>query len=122
MTFKAPAQRERVLFVAAAACERAKAPLVGAGREIIDSASGEDAISRAKRSRFDLAVLVSTGRNMDMAETVFNLRDTRPSMPIIIMTLDVDSEEAAIIAAACPNVRALSSEGLADYIVAHGAH
>jgi DNA-binding NarL/FixJ family response regulator len=114
-----PAKRRRVLLVASTPCERQKQSLKDTGREIVKTNSGEDAIFEAKRARFDLAVLVSTGNSMDMAETVFNLRDARPSMPIVIMTMEVSSEEAEMIADACPRVYALTSEGLAALVAAH---
>ena len=75
-------------------------------------ASGEEAIFRAQRAIFDMAVLVSTGKSMDMAETVFNLRDARPAMPILVMTTEIGPEEAETIARACPNARSLAVEQL----------
>jgi DNA-binding response OmpR family regulator len=116
------AKGERVLLVSASACENEKHLLTDNGLDVVKSNSGEDAIFRAKHATFDLAVLVSTGKTMDMAETVFNLRDAHPAMPIIILTAVVGSEEAAMIAEACPNARSLTSENLAAYIVTHDSH
>jgi hypothetical protein len=122
MTPKVPERGERILLVSATACEKENELLIGPRREIIKSSSGEDAIFRAKRSRFDLAVLISTGKNLDMVETVFNLRDARPSMPILIMAAEVGSEEASMIANACPNAHVLTSADLAAYIAARAGN
>jgi len=116
------AKGERVLLVSTSACEKENKFLTDTGREVVKSNSGEDAIFQAKHATFDLAVLVSTGKTMDMVETVFNLRDARPAMPIIIITAVVGSEQAAMIAEACPNARSLTSESLAAYIVTHDSH
>ena len=43
------------------------------------------AIAKVRRERFDLAVLVSTGAEMDITETLFNLRDIRQSLPIAVV-------------------------------------
>jgi DNA-binding response OmpR family regulator len=51
------------------------------------------AIAKVRRERFDLAVLISTGDEMDMTETLFNLRDIRQSMPIAVVQPSADTED-----------------------------
>lgn len=106
-------KRDRVLLVSAKPCNEVKESLLSAGCEIINANTGENAIFQVQHATFDVAVLVSTGKTMDMAETVFNLRDSRPSMPILILTADIDPKEAEIIAHACPNARSLALNRLA---------
>ncbi len=107
------------MLVSANTCDEVQKCLLGTGCEIIKVNNGEDAIFQAQHATFNMAVLVSTGKTMDVAETVLNLRDTRPAMPIVIMTAAIDREEAEIIAHACPNARSLTLDGLAAYLWTH---
>ena len=47
--------------------------LLAMGCEIITVSDGEAAIAQAQHAIIDMAVIVSTGKAMDIAETVFNL-------------------------------------------------
>jgi CheY-like chemotaxis protein len=89
-----------------------------AGYEIVTVNDGEAAIYQAQHATFNMAVLVSTGKAMDLAETVFNLRDISRSMPIVIIDErhGARESEAEIIAQASPNTQALSIEDLPDYL------
>ena len=51
------------------------------------------AIAKVRRESFDLAVLISTGPEMDVTETLFNLRDLRQSLPIAVVQPSSDREE-----------------------------
>lgn len=95
--------------------DEVKQCLEASGGEVVTLDDGESAILAAQRARFDMAVLVSTGKEMDLAETVFNLRDVRPSMPIVIIA-DGYGREADVIARTCSNTRALRADGLAEYL------
>jgi hypothetical protein len=46
---------------------------------------GTAAVSRVRREAFDMAVLISTGKDMDVTETLFNLRDIRESMTVVVV-------------------------------------
>jgi len=85
-----------------------------AGCTVIKVSNGDRAVYRIRREIFDAAVLVSTGKEMDLAETVFNLRDISSSMEIMIVTDRADTSGNVIekIAAAVPNTITLNLHGL----------
>ena len=56
-----------------------------AGYEVLTVRDSMTAIEHARREIWDTAVLVSTGRPVNIAEAVFNLRDLNRSMEIIIL-------------------------------------
>ena len=60
------------------------------------------AIARVRRERFDLAVLISTGQEMDITETLFNLRDLRQSLPIAVVQPSSDLADTTSSAAYLP--------------------
>jgi hypothetical protein len=105
----------RIMLVRSMPFDEVKQCLEATGGEVVTLDDGESAIVEAQRARFDMAVLVSTGKGMDLAETVFNLRDVRPSMPIVIIA-DAYGSEAEFIARTCSNTRALRADGLAAYL------
>lgn len=107
---------DKVMLVSADSCDDVQECLLATGCDIIKVNNGEDAIFQAQHATFNMAVLVSTGNSMDMAETVLNLRDARPAMPIVIMSAELDREEVEVIAHACPNARSLSLDKLAAYL------
>jgi hypothetical protein len=63
---------------------------------------------------FDTAVLISTGKEMDLVETVLNLRDLRSSMEIVIVAECSDARENVIgkVASTVPRTTMLSPRGL----------
>ena len=110
------AKGDRVLLVSADSCDEVRECLQSRECAITKVTTGEDAIFQAQHATFNMAVLVSTGKTMDVAETVLNLRDARPAMPMVIVTGDTDREEADVIAQACPNARSLSLDRLKAYL------
>lgn len=97
--------------------------LRSAGREFVTVNDGEAAIVQAQHATFRMAVLVSTGKTMDLAETVFNLRDITSSMPILIIKKRSGGQdsEADIIAHSSPNTRTLTVHDLPAYLGTSGS-
>lgn len=60
--------------------------LLDYGSRVTKLPNGKMAVSHAQRELFDAAIIVSTGEEMDLAETVFNLRDINSSMQVIIVS------------------------------------
>ena len=56
-----------------------------AGCPVVAAKDSEAAINYARHEMFRTTVLVSTGSLINIAETVFNLRDLSPSMEIIVL-------------------------------------
>lgn len=56
-----------------------------AGCQVVKVSDNQSALSQARQELFDLAVLVSKGSLTNAAETIFNLRDIRASMEIIVL-------------------------------------
>jgi hypothetical protein len=59
--------------------------LQAAGCRVIKVADEETALDQVRREVFDKAVLVSKGSLINIAETIFNLRDLNRSMEIILL-------------------------------------
>ena len=78
---------------------------MAAGCSVIKVSDGGRALYQAHRQIFDAAVLVSTGNDMDLVETVLNLSDLRHSMAIVIVTDQAEATGSVIgkITAAVPN-------------------
>jgi DNA-binding response OmpR family regulator len=114
----------RALVVSSSPCNDVRQYLLSAGSHITIAQDGQDAIDRAERTPFDMAILVSTGKFMDILETYLNLRDVNPSMEIIFLaekgTKETDSV-TQIIASAFPKTYALTLDGLARVLGVQGS-
>jgi hypothetical protein len=109
----------RVLLVCSNACDEVEKALARAGCLVIIARDGGTAISQARSQLFDAAVLVSTGREMDLAATALNLRAVRVSMPIVIPTGFVGADETnrrrELIASLIPNTKLVDVAGFASF-------
>jgi DNA-binding response OmpR family regulator len=104
----------KTLLVCPAKRSDVEEPLKAAGCEIIKVSDGETAVGRVRREMFDIAVLVSTGVAMDLMETVFNIKDIRASMQIVIVR---DSHARRDNLAAIPDVRYCSAPELQSVVI-----
>lgn len=82
--------------------------------------NGTTAVARARRGNLDATILVSTGNEMDLTETVLNLRDVNPALEIIILADRTgprgEVAETNTIAHAIPMTRILTSRELNHYL------
>lgn len=108
----------KIMLVCSKRSEEVEKCLRSAGGEIVIVNDGEAAIVQAQHAIFNMAILVSTGKTMDLAETVFNLRDINSSMPILLIDepRGAGESEAEIIAHASRNTRALTVADLPGYL------
>jgi DNA-binding NtrC family response regulator len=110
---------DKTLLVCSESCEDLEKCLLKLGCKVVGVVDGEMAVFKARREIFDAAVLVSTGKEMDMVETVFNLRDLRRSMPIIIVTGSGGADRNAVtermVAQSVPNTKVLSLQELKSF-------
>ena len=110
---------KKALLVSAQSAGELESRLRAVGYNITSVNDGGVAISRARAEAFDAAILVSTGRQMGLAETAFSLRALTPSMPIVILTTngvaDQTSTLAGAVAGLVPNTSVLDVEGLESF-------
>jgi hypothetical protein len=96
---------EKARLVCSEACTAVEECLAATGCRIFKVENGNEAISRARRENFDTAVLVSTGKEMDLTETLLNLRDVTRTMKILVV-VDCgkeDKEPVRTVAQVLPN-------------------
>ena len=107
---------EKIMLVGAEIPDALMELLLDTGSRVTKLPSGKTAVSHAQREMFDAAIIVSTGEEMDLAETVFNLRDLNSSMQVIIVSDCADANEGAVpkeaLAHFVPNAKVMTTQEL----------
>jgi DNA-binding NtrC family response regulator len=73
------------MIVGSEVSEELENQLVGNGWAVHWVYDAKSAIAKVRRERFDLVVLISTGKEMDVMETFFNLADIRKALPVVFV-------------------------------------
>jgi DNA-binding response OmpR family regulator len=115
-------ESKKILLVCSRDCTRVEEHLLHGGYRVTKVDEGTAAIERAKHESFNAAVLISTGTEMDLAETVLNLRDVNPGVEIIIVAGSDNAEEkaaqTAALVRALPETNVLTISDLDHYLAA----
>jgi PleD family two-component response regulator len=108
---------KKVLLVCAATCNEVEECLIRAGCVVSKVPGGPEAVWRAKHDTFDVVILVSSGKDMDRAETALNLRDINSSVPIIVIRRpDRTPQPSTRIAEAIENTVVFTLRELDQYV------
>src|SRR5215475_4984308 len=111
---------QKILLVGSRACAHVEELFARAGYYVVKVHDGVAAVERARRESLRAAVLISTGRGMDLAETALTLRDTAPSLEIIILVDRKPEEETATqtdaVFRAIPQAKILTEADLNSYL------
>jgi hypothetical protein len=111
---------KKVLLVCSRGCAYVEEHLLHAGYRVTKVGEGAAAIERAKHELLNAAVLISTGKKMDLTETVLNLKDVNPGIEIIIIADSRRAEEkaaqTAAIVKALPETTVLKVNELDRYL------
>ena len=70
---------------------------LAAGCPVVAAGDDEAAINYARHETFSTTVLVSRGSLINVAETVFNLRDLNPTMEIIVLVDRVGKQSSRFL-------------------------
>ena len=107
----------KMMIVCSEVNDDLESQLVCDGWVVIWASDAKAAIAKVRRERFDLAVLISTGNEMDVTETLFNLRDIRSSMPIVVVQQSNDIQNALSIESfLSPDADVLAVQDLSDLV------
>ena len=110
--FSLPRRFGKTLLVCSRRYAEVEFQLANFGCRLTKVPDGNRALGAIRRKTFDTAILLSTGEQMDLVETILNLRDIKPSMPVIVLldpaSPDPNAAAQALIARAIPEIPILT--------------
>ena len=119
--FSLPRRCAKTLLVCSRRCEEVESQLAKFGCRLTKVPDGSKALGTIRHKPFDTAIVLSTGEQMDLVETILNLRDIRPSMPVIVLldpaSSDPHAAAQAIIARALPEIPIFTLSELQAHMV-----
>ena len=119
MSDQKPGQK-KILLVGSRSSEHVEELFVRAGYYVVKVDDGIAAVACARHESPRTAVLISTGRGMDLAETALTLRDVVPSLEIIILADPKHAEETAAqtdaVSRAIPKAKIFTQSELSSYL------
>ena len=111
---------QKILLVGSRSSEHVEELFVRAGYYVVKVDDGIAAVECARHESLTTAVLVSTGRGMDLAETALTLRDIVPSLEIIILADRKHAEGTATqtdaVSRAIPKAKIFTQSELSSYL------
>ena len=94
--------------------------LLDGGSRITKIPTGKAAISYAQQEMFDAVIILSTGEEMDAAETIFNLCDINSAMQVILVSDRTSNAAAEIpkdsLERVLPNTKIMTVQELCNYL------
>jgi hypothetical protein len=110
---------EKIMLIGAKIPHALMELLLDTGSKVTKLSSGKTAVSHAQREMFDAAIIVSTGDEMDAAETIFNLTDINSAMQVILVADSLEASEPEIpkdsLERVIPNTKVMSMQELRRY-------
>lgn len=92
-TFSVTHKTRKLMLVCSEISNDLETCLVCDGWVVVRVYDAQTAIAKVRQEHFDMAVLISTGKEMDVTETLFNLKDIRESLSIVMLRRPDDANK-----------------------------